>query len=294
LPLRKFLIAVPNGHLHISILVAMVAALLVVLLVPISSTDAGADAQLAAVESVAEAPVLPTPVRLRFSGDERRVETRAATVGSLLIEQGIVVQPGDTVFPASSAAIRKGMVISLRLVRDVIEYEDEPIPHRAELRYDGTIPLGQKVVLQVGADGAVRRSYDVRTVNDDRISRTLIGEETIAPTNQVVLVGTKVENEVVPPGEGECRSNMAVWATYYTAASAGGTVTRTGTGVYKGIIATDPSVIPLGTRMYVPGYGYGVAADTGGGVKGAHIDLAYGANDVYDWGSRNVEICILD
>jgi 3D (Asp-Asp-Asp) domain-containing protein len=45
--------------------------------------------------------------------------------------------------------------------------------------------------------------------------------------------------------------------------------------------------------MWVPGYGYGIAADTGGGVIGAHIDLAYGENDVYDWGSRTVEICIL-
>ena len=87
---------------------------------------------------------------------------------------------------------------------------------------------------------------------------------------------------------------MAVWATYYTAVSAGGTVTRTGTGVFRGVVATDPDVIPLGSRMYVPGYGYGVATDTGGGVIGAHIDLAYGANDVYDWGARHVEICLLD
>jgi 3D (Asp-Asp-Asp) domain-containing protein len=87
---------------------------------------------------------------------------------------------------------------------------------------------------------------------------------------------------------------MGVRATYYTAASAGGSVTRTGTGVFKGVVATDPNVIPLGSRMYIPGYGYGVAADTGGGVIGAHIDLAYGANDVYDWGSRHVEICLLD
>ena len=115
-----------------------------------------------------------------------------------------------------------------------------------------------------------------------------------APTNEIVLVGMNIERPPAPPGEGQCRSNMAVWATYYTAVSAGGTVTRTGTGVFKGIVATDPGVIPLGSRMYVPGYGYGVSADTGGGVIGAHIDLAYGANDVYDWGARHVEICLLD
>ncbi len=272
----------------------MVTALIVVLAVPSSSTDADAGPPAPAVESAMEEPDSTTPVRLRFSDDERLVETRAATVGSMLIEQGIVVLPGDRVTPASSTAIRQDMVIDLRLVRDVIVHEEEPILHRSEMRYDYTIPLGQKVVLQVGANGALRRSYEVRTVNDEEESRTLIGEETVAPTNEVVLVGLNTESPLAPPGEGQCRSNMAVWATYYTAVSAGGTVTRTGTGVFRGIVATDPGVIPLGARMYVPGYGYGVAADTGGGVKGAHIDLAYGAGDVYDWGARNVEICVLD
>ncbi len=271
----------------------MVAALFVVLAVPVSSTDADAGPPVIVVASAAEEPI-STPVRLSFSGDERLIETRAATVGSLLIEQGIVVQPGDSVNPESSSAISEGLVIEVRLVRDAIVHEEEAIPHRSEMRYDGTIPLGQKVVLQVGANGVSRRSYEVRTVNDDEISRKLIAEETIAPTNQVVLVGLNIAQPLAPPGEGQCRSTMGVRATYYTAASAGGSVTRTGTGVFKGVVATDPSVIPLGSRMYIPGYGYGVAADTGGGVIGAHIDLAYGANDVYDWGSRHVEICLLD
>lgn len=272
----------------------MVAALLVVLTVPISSTDADAGSPAPVVESAAEEPVSTTPVQLNFSGDRQLVETRAATVGSLLIEQGIVMQPGDSVLPASATAIQRDMVISLWLVRDAIVHEEEPILHRSEMRYDYTIPLGQKVVLQVGANGVFRRSYEVRTVNDDEISRTLIGEETVAPTNEVVAVGLNTESPLAPPAEGQCRSNMAVWATYYTAVSAGGTVTRTGTGVFRGIVAIDPGVIPLGARMYVPGYGYGVAADTGGGVIGEHIDLAYGAGDVYDWGARHVEICLLD
>ena len=49
--------------------------------------------------------------------------------------------------------------------------------------------------------------------------------------------------------------------------------TATGLPVGPGIVAVDPTVIPLGTRMTIPGYGEGVAADTGGAVKGAHIDV---------------------
>jgi 3D (Asp-Asp-Asp) domain-containing protein len=49
--------------------------------------------------------------------------------------------------------------------------------------------------------------------------------------------------------------------------------TATGTRVHWGAIATDPGTIPLGTRLYVPGYGYGKAEDTGSAVRGRHIDV---------------------
>ncbi len=98
-----------------------------------------------------------------------------------------------------------------------------------------------------------------------------------------------------PDGELQCARTLTVWATWYTAASAGGSGrTATGTTVRKGTVAVDPSVIPLGTRMYIPGYGYGVAEDTGGAVIGNIIDLGYGANDVKDWRSGWLEICILN
>lgn len=49
--------------------------------------------------------------------------------------------------------------------------------------------------------------------------------------------------------------------------------TATGTSVHWGAIAVDPSVIPLGTHLFVPGYGHGRAEDTGGAVRGAHVDV---------------------
>jgi 3D (Asp-Asp-Asp) domain-containing protein len=241
-----------------------------------------------------------TDVRLLLGDDDDLVATQAPTVGAMLKEQGIEIEATDRVFPALETAVRQAMIVSLTLIRDVIVHEDKPIAHTAVLQYDYSLPVGQKVIVQSGADGAVRRSYKVHMVNNEEVSRVLLGEETIPPTNQIVRLGAKTSTETLangaaPPGEGDCVSRMNVWATYYTAASAGGYgITRTGTGVYKGIIATDPGVIPLGTRMYIPGYGYGVAADTGGGVIGAHIDLAYGVGDVLDWGSRHVEICILN
>lgn len=68
--------------------------------------------------------------------------------------------------------------------------------------------------------------------------------------------------------------------------------TATGMPVGQGVVAVDPSVIALGTRIYVPGYGNGVAADVGGGIKGNTIDLWMTPSQCAVWGRRTVTITI--
>ena len=68
--------------------------------------------------------------------------------------------------------------------------------------------------------------------------------------------------------------------------------TATGMPVGQGVVAVDPSVIPLGTRMYVPGYGTGVAADVGGGINGDTIDLWMTPSQCAAWGRRTVTITL--
>ena len=70
---------------------------------------------------------------------------------------------------------------------------------------------------------------------------------------------------------------------------------RTASGLPTGwgIVAVDPSVIPLGTRMTIPGYGEGVAADTGGAVRGATIDLWFPTlAQAMAWGRKTVTITL--
>jgi 3D (Asp-Asp-Asp) domain-containing protein len=67
--------------------------------------------------------------------------------------------------------------------------------------------------------------------------------------------------------------------------------TATGLPVGWGVVAVDPSVIPLGTRMTVPGYGQGVAADIGSAIQGASIDLWFPTREqALAWGRRTVTI----
>lgn len=76
-------------------------------------------------------------------------------------------------------------------------------------------------------------------------------------------------------------------------------ITYSGVKVRRGTVSTiaaDPSVFPIGTIMYIPGYGYGVVADTGSAIKGHKIDLYFRTKeDVYaDWGKKTVNVYILE
>ncbi|MCH3963760.1 MAG: 3D domain-containing protein [Clostridium sp.] len=74
-----------------------------------------------------------------------------------------------------------------------------------------------------------------------------------------------------------------------------GGITASGMSTRKGIIAVDPRVIPLGSRVYIEGYGYAIAADTGGAIRGNRIDLFFPSrSDAQSWGMRSVKIHILN
>jgi 3D (Asp-Asp-Asp) domain-containing protein len=124
------------------------------------------------------------------------------------------------------------------------------------------------------------------------------------PAPKVIAVGTGSGARIVaasathqaikPAPKGGRR--MRVEASGYAPGS-GGADNRTATGAkaVRGVIAVDPHVIPLGTHVYVPGYGYAVAADTGGAIHGNRIDLCFGSYaEAIAWGRRSVTIIILD
>lgn len=88
------------------------------------------------------------------------------------------------------------------------------------------------------------------------------------------------------------RSAMLMLATAYTADSAGGDgMTAIGRHAGFGIVAVDPRVIPLGTRLFIPGYGFAIAGDTGGDIVGDRIDLGFDTDrDALQFGRRSVTV----
>ncbi|WP_314726284.1 3D domain-containing protein [uncultured Veillonella sp.] len=88
---------------------------------------------------------------------------------------------------------------------------------------------------------------------------------------------------------------LTVEATAYSSQDPGnGNYTATGSRLKKGIVSVDPRLIPLGTKLYVEGYGYAVADDVGGAIKGHRIDLAYDSrSEALQFGRQTVKVYVL-
>jgi len=159
----------------------------------------------------------------------------------------------------------------------------------AERRLDRALAAAQEGEQKLAAAAAARAAYVSSLRSRERLHTTQVrGVETVAheaqQKSQQLQQGT-----TPPPPPSSGKRQLAVSATCYDLPGR----TATGMPVGRGVVAVDPSVIPLGSRLYIPGYGNGVAADVGGGIRGNIIDLWYPTYaECAAWGRRTVSITI--
>ncbi|MCS6802152.1 MAG: ubiquitin-like domain-containing protein [Chloroflexota bacterium] len=243
------------------------------------------------------------PVRLEVDGRLLQTRSRAATVGELLRQEGIALEPSDRVEPALDSPLPAGPIRVIRVRSETLTFQ-EPIAFGVVYRDDPDLPLGQSRVIEEGAPGIRRWTSRIVYENGREVAREVIRSwiET-PPQPRVVARGTKLVFAEITTDSGEVATAWAkirVYVTAYNATSAGKPkgspgfgITSTGKRAGRGIIAVDPAYIPYGTRIYVPGYGIGVADDTGGGLRGPHIDLCFDDDEPITWRSRFVEVYLL-
>lgn len=234
-----------------------------------------------------------TPVVFRFDGETLRTRTRQATVGAALAEQGIMVAGLDRVEPAMTTALAPNMSVAVVRIREQVEIEQDVVPFETIWVGDNSLPIDQRAVQTQGQAGITRHRYRVRYEDNQVISRTLdtswVAQE---PITRVLAYGRLIEPKTLQTADGEITywRKVRMYTTAYTAASAGRPRThpaygrtRIGLTLRTGIVAVDPTVVPLRSWVYVPGYGKGIAGDTGGGVKGKFIDLGYSEGEYQSW-----------
>lgn len=233
--------------------------------------------------------------------DGTRTETRVngATIADALVEAGVVLSGLDYTVPDESTGILPGMSVRVIRVTEELITEQDPIPYEIAYQADNTLELDRRNILQAGQNGILERTIRVRYENGIEISRTLESEiVTRQPQNQITGYGTNIVVRTIdtPDGPLQYWRKLNMYATsYYPAAFGieGDAYTSIGEVLRNGIIAIDPRIVAYRTNMYVPGYGVGFAADTGGPRSTPYwVDLGYSNEDWISW-SQWVDVYLL-
>ena len=172
------------------------------------------------------------------------------------------------------------------------------IPFATEYIDDPESEIGTEKILQEGINGRRTEVYLVKYWYNEETERDLLDIQITEPQKQIVSQGTKIIwRELATPDEGDLKywRKLRVWTTSYDGNCLGCSGrTYSGTLVRHGTLAVDPSIISLGARVYIPGYGIGKAEDIGGGIKGEMIDLGFEDVSKGWWRAQWTDIYLLD
>ena len=246
--------------------------------------------------AAAKAKVIPagfTQVTIKKYGVARDYVTPKKTVGDVLRNLGIAFEP-RSVYPMPTTPVTSGMVIHIIGKYETFETVIEPVAFATKYQDDKELAYGKTQVITAGVPGEDKVVYQDVLRNGMFQKQELLRERTKEP--QAALVKRGVAQSIVT-GNGPIgyKRKITVEASAYTLAEGSGTgLTSIGLIPHEGIVAVDPNFIPYYTKMYIPGYGFATAGDTGGAIRGYKIDLFM--NSYYraiQWGRRTIDIYIL-
>jgi 3D (Asp-Asp-Asp) domain-containing protein len=204
--------------------------------------------------------------------------------------------------------------------------EEVEIPYETTRVADKTMKKGEEKVTTEGVNGVQVDTYEVRTLNGETTTTLMDSQVVTQAVDEVITYGTSTAtatgfknngsslnltsdtivsvdtaNKTFTTSSGKVYSySRSLTCTGYAYCEPGG-LTATGTAARQGAIAVDPSVIPLGSKLFIIAsdgsvvYGEATAEDTGGNIKGNTVDLFYNTESMcYSFGRRNVTIYILN
>lgn len=229
----------------------------------------------------------------------RTLDTKAQTIGDALTGAGITWGKDDRIVPRPSTPLAAGQKIVITRVHFETQTETASIPFKAVFKMSRGVAPGQVRSGQHGAPGVRATVYNAGFVNGKQTCRDLVATRVArAPQDQETLAGIRVrEARALPSRSGayrrmQCFSMVATGYSPYEGSSVG----RCATGMRAGygVVAVDPRLIRLGSKLYVEGYGYAVAGDTGGAIKGHRIDLGHTTHsEASNVGRRRVTVWLL-
>jgi uncharacterized protein YabE (DUF348 family) len=271
-------------------------------LTPREDTEVSADMTIVVRHAV--------PVVIRMGDEETRIDVVGSTVADALMAAGTSLAADAGVTPSLDTKLSPNMVISAPHSFTRVKTQEVPVTFKTEAFTDASLPKGTRQILVEGSAGL--KMQVTKTVVTDGIEgqAEVTAEKTITPAVaqlEAVAPGasSKSGSAKVIPAKGKRKSGKSrtgrrvrLLSTAYSPnepGGGGGTSTAMGHPAVFGVAAVDPRVIPLGSKLYVVGYGYAMAYDTGGAIKGNRIDLCFDSGaECEEWGAKPVTVIVLD
>ncbi|HZK87000.1 MAG TPA: 3D domain-containing protein [Syntrophomonas sp.] len=231
-------------------------------------------------------------VKVVADGTKKNIYTTPVTVKKAISLAGFQLGAKDIIKTLPAPKVSANQEIEVIRVTEELQKFDQPIPYGDERVDDPTLEKGLTKTIRVGKSGVARNTIKISFYNGQEGKRETILTETVQePQNRVVAMGS-----ITSVSRGGERLDIRE-AKYMQASAYTYTGFRTATGVAPsvGMVAVDPSVIPLGSRLYIEGYGYARAADTGGAIRGNTVDLFMESySQCINWGRRTVKVYVLN
>ncbi len=272
-------------------------------LAPFDRIDAAMDAKLkdGTVLCIARA----NKVEVKTNEFSKFFFTNARDIKSALEEAEVYIGELDIVEPSLDTAIASDTTISIVRVTEEVVDDTVELSFIEQVVRSDKMDKGESRLVQKGQKGLKQVSTKVRYEDGKEVDRQVIGEKILKQAvNKITEEGARTTLVTSRGQSFTFVKSLVMSATAYDLSyesckkNEGDPyygITASGIKAKPGIVAVDPKVIPLGTWLYVEGYGEALAADTGGAIKGNKIDLFYeSSKDVKNFGRKKLKVYVLD
>jgi 3D (Asp-Asp-Asp) domain-containing protein len=199
------------------------------------------------------------------------------------------------------APITNGLKVVVTRVSYQKVVERFPLAGKVVRRYSPAVRTGTVVVKQDGKPGEIVKKFAEVRKNGVLVSRKKVAQSVTKSTPKVIVIGLRgyrlASRGAFDRSQFTGQRVLTMNSTGYYGPNCGGDgrgLTRLGWRARYGIVAVDPRVIPLRTRLFIEGYGYAVAGDTGGAIKGKRIDLGFNSmGEAIRHGRKRIRVYVL-